>query len=234
MKIAVMQPYFMPYIGYFQMIKAVDKFVFYDDVNYIKQGWINRNKLIVNNQEYLFTIPLEKATPFALINETKINKNLYPGWKKKFLKTITQSYRKAPLFEEVYPLIETILASEDTMISQVAMNSIIEVSTYLGLDTEFITSSSKYDNRELERQERLIDICKIENAEHYINAIGGQKLYDREDFHAHGIQLHFIESEQTPYDQFCISFIPGLSIVDLLMFNSVEQTNHLLQNYILK
>lgn len=231
MKLAVMQPYFMPYIGYFQMIKAVDKFVFYDDVNYIKQGWINRNKLIVNNQEYLFTIPLEKATPFALINETKINKNLYPSWKKKFLKTVTQSYHKAPFFEKIYPLIEKILASEEIMISQLAMNSIIEVSTYLGLDTEFIMSSVKYDNRKLDRQDRLIDICKIENAEHYINAIGGQELYGREDFHAHGIQLQFIESEQTPYDQFCVSFIPGLSIIDLLMFNSTEDMVQRLENY---
>lgn len=93
MKIAIMQPYIFPYIGYFQLINAVDKFIIYDDVNYIKQGWINRNKILLNNEDYLFTFPLKNASSYKKINEIELSENLYSKWKIKFFKTL-EVYKK--------------------------------------------------------------------------------------------------------------------------------------------
>jgi|SRR5690606_3184039 len=231
MKIAVMQPYIFPYIGYFQMVNAVDKFVFYDDVNYIKQGWINRNRILGSNKDYLFTVPLKNASSFSLISETLINEVLFEKWKLKFLQTIQQSYKKAPHFERVFDMLKTFFNSNYVSISEMAIESVKLVSEYLGLDTEFVLSSETYQNKELERQERLIDICKTENANHYINALGGQELYKKEDFLKEGIQLDFIKTQQIEYKQFNNEFMPWLSIIDVLMFNSKEEIAEMLNKY---
>lgn len=103
MKIAVMQPYLFPYIGYFQLLNAVDMFVVFDDVNFIKKGWINRNNILVNRQKYLFTVPLKDASQNKLIKEVQIADD---GWQEKFLKTVAQSYKKAEFFDEAFALIE--------------------------------------------------------------------------------------------------------------------------------
>lgn len=226
-----MQPYFMPYIGYFQMIKAVDKFVFYDDVNYIKQGWINRNKILVNQKEFLFTVPLDKATSFSFIKDTKINGKMYEKWKIKFYQTLFQSYKKAPYFNEVNGLIVKILESDSSSISRLAINSVHEIAKYLQLDTKFAVSSECYNNNELDRKMRLLDICKRENATNYINAIGGQELYEKQDFLNENIQLDFIKSKPVRYQQYDNEFVPCLSMIDVLMFNSVEEINGMLEKY---
>lgn len=231
MKVAVMQPYLFPYIGYFQMIKAVDKFVFYDDVNFIKQGWINRNRILLNNKDFMFTVPLQKANSFSLIKDTLINDKLYDGWNIKFQQTLTQNYKKAPYFEEVINIIHSILEKEHKSISDLAIESVSAISNYLQLNTEFILSSETYDNKELDRLERLISICKTEKATEYINAVGGQELYSKEDFKNHGIELHFIKSQPIEYTQFKNEFVPWLSIIDVLMFNSVEEINEMLDKF---
>ncbi|MCK9453171.1 MAG: WbqC family protein [Bacteroidales bacterium] len=231
MKIAVMQPYLFPYVGYFQMINAVDKFVFYDDVNFIKQGWINRNKILLNNKEFLFTVPLKKANSFCLIKDTLINKNFYERWKTKFQLTINQNYQKAPNYTEVDKLINNILNKRYNTISELAIESVITISKYLGLKTEFFISSKRYENIDLEREDRLVDICKKENATNYVNALGGQELYNKESFKEKGIELSFIKSLTIEYKQFNNEFVPFLSIIDLLMFNSVEEVKKMLDNY---
>lgn len=230
-KLAIMQPYIFPYIGYFQMIKAVDKFVFYDDVNYIKQGWINRNRILNNNSDFLFVVPIEKISSFTLINETKIKQNLYQNWVQKFLKTIQLNYRKAPYFESVFELIQPILNQDKKTISELAILSITEISKFLNIKTEIIISSEKYKNSGLERQARLIDICKQEESTHYINALGGQELYQKEDFKKEGIRLDFIQPLPIEYSQFHHKFVPWLSIIDVLMFNSLEETNVMLSQF---
>lgn len=227
----MMQPYIFPYIGYFQMIKAVDTFVFYDDVNFIKQGWINRNRILVNKKDFLFTIPLKKQNSFEWIKNTNINQKLYEVWQKKFLQTLEQNYKKAPFFNEVFKFVKETLSEKNETISELAINSIQKSVTYLDLRTVFQTSSESYQNRGMERQERLIDICKQENATHYINALGGQELYKKEDFQKEGIRLSFIKSNPIEYKQFKNEFVPWLSIIDVLMFNSKEETLKLLDNY---
>lgn len=231
MKIAVMQPYLFPYIGYFQMIRAVDTFVFYDDVNFIKQGWINRNRILLNNKDFMFTVPLQKANSFCLIKDTLINEKFYGNWKIKFQRSINQNYKKAPYFDLVNELINAVLEKDYRTISDLAIKSTIAVSDYLELKTKFHISSQAYENRELERFDRLLDICKKENANHYINAIGGQALYKKEDFQSEGIELQFIKPLPIKYTQFDNEFVPWLSVIDVLMFNSVDEVNDMLKKF---
>ena len=226
-----MQPYIFPYIGYFQMVHAVDKFVFYDDVNFIKKGWINRNRILVNGKDFMLTVPLLKASQNNLILESYLRKDTYGEWKDKLLQTIELNYKKASHFEEIFPLLKTFFDADYQNISEMAIESVKLVSQYLGLNTEFALSSEAYENRGLERQKRLIDICKIEKANHYINALGGQELYKKEDFLKEGIKLDFIKTLPIEYKQFNNDFVPWLSIIDVLMFNSKEEAQEMLNKY---
>lgn len=226
-----MQPYFMPYIGYFQLIKAVDKFIIYDDVNYIKQGWINRNNILLNGTSHLFSIPLKEASSFKKINEIEINDTLFPKWKDKFFKTLEQAYRKAPYYDTVIPILKKILADSEGKINHLIYKSIIEVCNYIGITTKIEASSTIYNNSELLKEQRLVDICKKEEASIYINPIGGQELYTKEYFAKYSIELLFIKSQKIIYQQFNNNFIPWLSIIDILMFNSRAEIIEMLENF---
>ncbi|MDP5140076.1 MAG: WbqC family protein, partial [Spirosomaceae bacterium] len=212
-----MQPYIFPYIGYFQLINAVDKFVIYDDVNFIKRGWIHRNNILVNNSANMFTVPLSKPSQNNLINEVELGD--LTSWKEKFLKTTEQSYKKAPHFETVFSLLERTFSSGETYIGKLALRSIQEVCFYLEISTEIESSSEVYGNPELKGQERILDICLKEKAEHYINPTGGRELYSKNLFAENGVKLNFIQSEKVIYPQFKNEFVPWLSIIDVLMFN---------------
>lgn len=229
MKLAIMQPYIFPYIGYFQLIKAVDKFVIYDDVNFINRGWINRNRILVNGKDSLFTIPLKEASQNKLINEIEVNWD--DAWKSKWLKTLEQSYKKAPYFQQVRPIIEQTLEQEKTIFSEIIVENLKLINAYLGITTEIIPSSSIYQNIELKAQTRILDICLQEKANHYINPIGGIELYQKEVFEEQGMQLNFIKSKPVQYPQLKNDFVPWLSIIDVLMFNSVEQIQTFLDSY---
>jgi hypothetical protein len=227
MKVAVMQPYFFPYIGYFQLIRAVDIFVFYDDVNYIKNGWINRNRILINGQPRYFTLQLKDASSFKLINEISFIDN-----RSKLLRSISVSYGRAPHFREVFELVERCLSIETGNVASIVMNSVVEVSRYLKLNTSFEVSSEKYaDTKCLDRANRLIEICKLNNATTYINAIGGTDLYTKSFFNDNGIKLSFIKSKEISYKQFNNDFISWLSIIDVLMFKSVEEVQIMLDQY---
>lgn len=227
-----MQPYLFPYIGYFQLVAAVNKFVIYDDVNFIKGGWINRNNILINKKSNLFTVPLNKASSNTLINETTINLKFYNIWKVKFLRSIEQSYKKSPYFTDVYNLIENVLEiNENDLISELAVNSIKNVSDYLHLDTEICETSENYNNKIKSGQERVLDICGIEKASHYINPIGGIELYSKNTFKENGIVLNFIKSKPIIYSQFDNDFSPWLSIIDVLMFNSISEVNTMVNQY---
>jgi hypothetical protein len=231
MKLAIMQPYLFPYIGYYQLINAVDKFVVYDDVNFIKQGWINRNYVLVNGKPYLYTVPLENQSSFCKINETIINQKFYPIWRKKFLKTIEQNYNKAPFFNEVFPMIKSVFDINTNNLSVLAVNSLNIVSNYIGITTVFEESSAIYQNQNLTSQDRVLDICKKENASVYINPIGGLELYSEKYFSENNIKLNFIKSPTINYNQFNAEFVPNLSIIDVLMFNDVSTIKEFLTNY---
>ena len=226
MRLAIMQPYFFPYIGYFQLINAVNKFVFYDDVNYIKGGWINRNNILVNGEKIYITLNLKESSSFKKINQIYII-----GKTEKLKKTIKQSYSKAPYFDQVFPVIEEIILyiNNSSLISEIAIISVIKTSEYLGLKTVFEISSDKYyETKSLEKSERLIKICKLNNTDTYINSIGGKELYKKETFIKDKIDLFFLQSKITEYEQFGNDFIPYLSIIDVMMFNSPVEIQEML------
>ena len=223
-----MQPYLFPYIGYFQLIKAVDKFIVFDDVNYINKGWINRNNILVNGKPSMFTLTLQGASQNKLISEISISDR--DKWVKKFLKTLGQSYKKAPYYEEGMTVIGKALMYGEDNLSLFLTNSIETICAYLDIKTIIEPTSGKYDAGELKGQERIIQICNSEKADEYINPIGGVELYSKDAFEKHKIKLTFIKSNTITYNQFGSEFVPFLSVIDVIMFNGRQGTINLLTN----
>jgi len=230
-KVGIMQPYFFPYIGYWQLINAVDKFVIYDDVNFIKGGWINRNNILYNGKVKRINLQMNGASSNKLINEIEVSDSEI--FRRKLLKTIEASYKKAPYFSETYKIIEDIVNNNEKNLAKYLEYSIRRISEYLLITTEIIMSSDINKNNELKGQDKVIEICQILGADKYYNAIGGQELYSREDFKKMGIELKFIKTNNISYNQFSHDFTPNLSIIDVMMFNSISEVNELLNEYTL-
>ncbi len=254
MKLAIMQPYFMPYIGYFQAIAAVDKYILYDHLAYIVNGWINTNRVRQRNMpECDIVVPVQQKSSYKLIAETEID-NSKP-WKSKILKTLQLGYAKSAYYKEVMPLIEDIISREYTGISELNAVSIRKICEYLDIKTHIVSDCSQYfqieeklqaiDNADysslpymeatkpIRKVARVIAICRQENADTFINAIGGTALYNKQEFSKYGINLQFVKTNDICYDQNCKdgSFIPNLSIIDVLMHNGKEKTKMLLNEY---
>jgi hypothetical protein len=229
LKVAIMQPYIFPYIGYFQLINAVDLFVVYDDVTFIKSGWINRNNILINGKSHIISIPLADASSNKLINEIRLY-NRGKG-KSKFLKTIELAYKKAPSFALTFPVLEEIILNNENNLAQYLMFSLQKISEYLMIDTTFKISSKIEKNKDLKGQDKIIEICKKLDAGNYINAIGGLNLYEKLRFIENNISLNFLKPNQISYTQFGNDFIPSLSIIDVMMFNSLEVIQGKLSQY---
>lgn len=229
MKLAVMQPYLFPYIGYFQLINAVDKFVFYDDVNFINKGWINRNRILVNLNSYLFTVPLLNANQNTLIKDLKLAAS--EKWKHKFLKTLEFAYKKAKYFNIVFPKIEAVIQMKSKFLFEWHVTSFHLIMDFLAIRTTMAQSSVNYDNRNLKGPSRILDICTKENCKQYINPEGGINLYNKRMFEGKGIELSFLKTGDVIYKQFKNKFVPCLSILDILMFNSADRVGAFLNMY---
>jgi hypothetical protein len=223
MNLAVMQPYLFPYIGYWQLINAVDTFVIYDDVNFIKGGYINRNNILQNGNSQLITLELIASSPNKRINEISIGNN-----SNKLLRTIRQNYSKAPFFQDVSPMLEEILNNEQEELTKFLGSSLVKISKYLNIETKFLYSSDIKNDKTFKAQDRLIEMSKILNATGYINSIGGIELYDKEVFSQNDINLRFLKTHKISYKQFNNEFVPNLSIIDILMFNDKEQIKEIL------
>lgn len=230
MKIAIMQPYFLPYLGYFQLINSVDRFIILDDVNYIKKGYINRNNLLLNNELLTFTIPLAKASQNKFIDELSIS-STFKIEKEKHLKMFETAYKKAPYFENIIPVLEKIYYYEELKLSLFLTNSINLICKYLGINTEIIRSSSIFDKKGLRGEERIIDISITNCADIYINAIGGKELYNEDTFKKNNLELFFLKGKEIEYNQFSNEFVPFLSIIDVLMFNDRNTCISFLNEY---
>lgn len=226
MSVAIMQPYIFPYVGYYQLVNAVDNFIFFDDVNYINKGYINRNSILVNQSPYRFTLPIISASQNKRINELCFDVNL-----KKLLDTLKQNYNKSMYFEEVFWLVEKVLTSTDRNVSEVTSNSIKTVFEYLGIEKKFNKSSVIKSNVEGNAADRLISICKSLGDFEYINSIGGMELYDKDYFLAQGVTLNFIKMRSFEYKQNSKQFVPNLSIIDLLMNNDKETVSEIFGEY---
>lgn len=229
MKLGIMQPYFLPYIGYWQLLNAVDEYVIYDDVNFIKGGWINRNNILINNESKMINIQMQGASPNKLINEIEISKNEI--WKKKLLKTIDNCYKKAPFYYEVLPIIENIINYDNKNLAKYLEHSIKRICEYLHIDTKLILSSTIKKNNSLKAEEKVINICQTLNANEYYNAIGGKELYSYDNFKNKNLKLKFLKTNNIKYKQFNDKYISNLSILDVMMFNSVDNIKLLLEEY---
>lgn len=229
MKVGIMQPYFVPYIGYWQLLNAVDKYVIYDDVNYINRGWINRNRILINHQPKYFNIPMLGASQNKFINEISVNND--EKLIEKNLKVVKGAYSKAPYFEECYPIIEEILSCGEENLASYLEKSIRSICRYLDIETELIRSSALEKDCRLKGQDKILAICELLEATEYYNAIGGQELYSYSAFEERNIQLKFLQTSDVEYVQFGNNFQPNLSILDVMMFNPKEQIKKMLEQY---
>ncbi len=229
-RIAIMQPYIFPYIGYFQLINAVDEFVIYDNIQFTKKGWINRNRILVNGTDDYITFPLKKDSDYLQIKDRFLADN----WaidRKKILNKIKESYRRAPFFGEVYEIIEKCILYENSNLFNFILHSLEVLNNYLDINTKIIVSSSIEIDHKLKSIDKVIAICKHQKSEIYINPIGGTCLYDKQLFHLHNLELIFLKSSPFEYNQFDNKHIPWLSIIDVLMFNCKADIQQILGKF---
>ena len=221
MNVAIMQPYFFPYLGYFQLLAAVDCFVILDDVNFIRNGWIHRNRILRDDKAHLFTLAINGASSYKRINELTI----FQAEKTKhaILNLIHRSYRMAPFYEANSALLSEISLFPEENLSRYLSYSLRQVSEHLNLSPRIILSSEMSKDTSLTGQARVIEICKQLGATKYINPIGGMKLYDPDTFELNSIELYFLSPQIRPYPQFSGAFVPRLSIIDTLMFTSIDE-----------
>ena len=228
MKLGIMQPYFMPYIGYWQLMAAVDTYVVYDDVNYIKGGWVARNNILLQGQPYRFTIELSGASPNRQFCEVAIRDDF-----RKFLRMLQNGYGRAPYFAEIMPLMEQICGFEDRTLGAFMLNSFQVILDYLDVPTQLVLSSDIRKDCSLHGSDKVKHICHLLGADTYINAIGGQQLYDKDDFRQADITLRFLQTNELTYEQGVTPFVSNLSIIDVLMHCGKTGTQQLLKEYTL-
>ena len=227
MKLGIMQPYFLPYIGYFQLINYVDQFVIYDTIKYTKKGWINRNRYLLGCKETIFTIPLKSGSSSLFINERFICETFD---RNAFLRRVSEGYRRAPFFEEVYPLVEDIVNTEERNLFEYIYKSITKIVNFLSINTIIYKSSDIESSKNLMSAERVLGICKDLKADEYINPIGGVDLYSKQEFLSQGISISFLKSVVDDYEQFGCEYHPNLSVIDILMHLGKSRVKNIISN----
>ena len=219
MRLAVMQPYFFPYISYFQLMAAVDMFIVYDNIKYTKKGWINRNRMLQNGKDVMFSLPLKGGSDYLDVCERELAADFN---RDKLLNQFVGAYRRAPYFAPTFPLVEQIVRYEDANLFRFLHHSIVKTCEHLGITTEIKMSSEIAIDHDLKNQDKVLALCAAVGATTYVNTIGGMELYSRETFQEKGIGLKFIQSKPFEYAQFDNEVVPWLSIIDVLMFNPLD------------
>tara|TARA_R110000850_G_scaffold25797_1_gene74164 strand:- start:17749 stop:18444 length:696 start_codon:yes stop_codon:yes gene_type:complete len=228
MKVAVMQPYLFPYIGYFQLINSVDCFVFYDDVDYIQRGWINRNRILINKESKYFTVPVKKSRLGTPIHDVYIVD--FNSWKMIFLTTLRQSYKKAKNFDFTFKLLQDYLINREfDKIDDFSISSIKFICNILNIKSNFIRSSELNIDKRLEKEEKLEYIIKRVNGKSIILPPGSKELYHQ--WNPVGISKHTLSMPDLKYYQNMDSFVDNLSIIDILMHNTLDETIELINNF---
>jgi len=229
MKLGIMQPYFLPYIGYFQLLASVDQFIVYDNIKYTKKGWINRNRMLLNGTDAMFSLPLKKGSDSLDVVERELAAEFD---RSRLLNQFKGAYGRAPQFELTYPVLERIVQHEEANLFRYIHYSIVQLCEHLGINTEMRISSEILIDHELKGQDKVLALCKAAGADTYINTIGGVELYAKGDFRIQGIDLQFIKARPFEYAQFGDAFVPWLSIVDVLMFNPLNAVRaYINENY---
>lgn len=219
--VAIMQPYFLPYIGYYQLINTVDEFVIYDNIQYTKKGWINRNRLLCAGRDELITLPLRRGSDYADV----CDRYLADDWnitKDKLLSKVLTWYSKAPYKLETLDVLDKIFDYSNKNLFEFIYNSLRVTLDYLDIKTKIVVSSTIQMDHSLKSVDKVLAICKAIHASHYVNPIGGVDLYSKEVFRQHNIHLQFLKANNIQYDQLTQQFVPYLSILDVLMFNSQQ------------
>jgi hypothetical protein len=214
-----MQPYFFPYIGYFHLINSVDIFVVYDNIKYTKRGWVNRNRILQNGKDVMFSLPLKSDSDWLDVCERELAADFN---RKKLLNKIQGAYQCSPYFAQTFRLVEQIVRYEEANLFRFLHYSITKTCEYLGITTEIRVSSDITIDNDLKNQNNVLGLCEMIGANTYVNTIGGMKLYSKETFRAKGIDLKFIQSKPFEYPQFGDAFVPWLSIIDVMMFNPLD------------
>jgi len=227
-RVAIMQPYFLPYLGYFQLINAVDIFVVYDNIKYTKKGWINRNRYLMNGAPSTFSIPLKKAPDSLQVQDRFIADEFDRAG---LLARFHQAYRKAPFYASAFERVAATVTHPASNLFDFLHNSIVEVCEYLNIRTKIVVASQIETDHSLKSQDKVVALCKKVGGAVYINPIGGRELYHRDAFMAHGIDLKFLQPRPVKYEQLGDAFVPWLSIVDVMMFNSSQSCSELLTEY---
>ena len=225
-----MQPYLFPYIGYWQLISSVDEFVVYDNIEFTKKGWFNRNRILEVDHDRLFTIPIKKDSDYLPVNRRHLSDDSDREIART-LRIIEFNYKKAPYFTSAYPIVEACFLSPRKNLFEYIFNSIKQVCEYVGIETKITIASNVTIDHSLRAEKKVLAICKARGTDTYINAIGGMELYDAEEFKAEGIDLKFIKSNNIEYVQYNNLFVPGLSIIDIMMFNDKDGIKQLLAGY---
>ena len=230
MKLGMMQPYFFPYLGYWQLMNISDEYILYDDVNYIKGGWINRNRIKINGEAQLFGISIRKASQNKCINELEVS--VTDRDRDTMLATFAHAYAKAPYVREVTELLNDTLSWPETNLAAFLGHSNRSVAAYMGIKTKIYSATELQLDHTNRAQQRIIDICRIRGCNEYINAIGGKELYDKSVFSENGLELSFLRMDpDIVYPQGKGEFLPALSILDVLVYNDHDSVTELLGRY---
>ena len=225
-----MQPYFLPYIGYYQLINSVDEFVIYDNIEYTKKGWINRNRILMDGQAKYLTIPIKRDSDYLQISERNLAKS-FKDERFMLYNKIESLYDKAPFVNQTMPIIREIIFFDEENLFCFLLNGLKITLDYLEIRTPITIYSNIDMNHNLKGKERVMAICKRFKATKYINPIGGIDLYSREEFQINQIELLFLKSEMITYAQYENNFVPWLSIIDVMMFNPREKVQSFLLEY---
>lgn len=232
MKVGIMQPYFFPYLGYFSLISFTDKWVVFDIPQFIRHGWIERNRILKLDGSWQYIkVPLIKHSQQTTIKDIYIRN--VENWKEKILAQLQHYKRKALYFKETEELLKEIFKYESESIVDTNINAIKQICQYLEMDFNYQFSSDMkiYPSQIKEPDDWALEISKILNAETYVNPIGGVDIFDEKKYISNGIELLFLKNKLVEYKQFNNTFEPGLSIIDVLMFNSIKETKDLIENY---
>ena len=222
MRVAIMQPYFFPYLGYYQLIQSCDVFVLYDDVKYTKKGWISRNRIQQNGRVVNVSLQLKNDRDDCLIGERSLALDFDRA---KLFRKVAGAYSGAAFWDESKSVLNAIIGNKEENLFGYLNNSIEKLLEFLEIPKTILISSQLID-KSLSGTDRVIAICKELGADEYINPIGGVDLYSPNIFKDNGLGLGFISSKLSPYSQSDVEFIPGLSIIDLMVNVGIEELRH--------
>lgn len=224
MILGIMQPYFFPYLGYFDLINCSDQWVVFDTAQYIRHGWVNRNRILHPKESWQYIIvPTKKSSREEKISNILINAET--DWKRKILGQLQHYKKTARYFKETIGLVEECISIAETNLSRLNTAILAKVCAHLGIpfNFEFFSEMALELGPVDGPGDWALRISQALGASEYVNPPGGRQIFDPQKFQELGIKLTIREIPPLEYSCRKYEFIPGLSIIDVLMWNSPEQ-----------